>query len=112
MVRNFLILSCISALFCSCAPKGLYYWGKYDQATYKYNKYQTEESIENLIEVYEKIIKNKNKGSRHSVPPGVYADYGYLLIKNGEIEKGENMLEKEIEIYPESIKVVQYVLNK
>ena len=31
---------------------------------------------------YEKVIE-KQKGSRKVVPPGVNAEYGYLLIKSG-----------------------------
>lgn len=96
----------------SCAPKGLYYWGQYDQATYNHNKKQTEETREDLLKVYEDIISKKNKGTRGTVPPGVYADYGFLLIQNGRIEEGRKFLEKELNLYPESKKVVDFILNK
>ncbi len=108
----FLGLIIFSALFISCSPNKLYYWGQYNQATYNYNKKKTDKSIENLIKVYEDIIEKKDKGTRNSVPPGVYADYGYLLIQTGEIDKGKQMLEQELQLYPESKKIIEYILNR
>lgn len=35
-------------------------------------------------------------------PPGVYADYGYLLIKKGEIQKRAGVLEIRDLYLPES----------
>lgn len=100
------------SFFASCAPSNLYYWGKYDQATYQFNKTQTEESRVKLLSTYEDIIKNKAKSLSKEVPPGIYADYGYLLIQDGQIAKGKEMLEKELSIYPESKKMVEYILKK
>jgi hypothetical protein len=70
---------------------------------------------------------NNPGGSRNVVPPGIYAEYGYLLLQQRTLEsfegyatkrqrnlfntddyaslfqeKGIMMLEKEIELYPES----------
>jgi hypothetical protein len=111
MKKNIIAISVLIFL-ASCSTKKMYYWGKYDQATYQHNKKQTEETKSDLLTVYENIIEKKNKGTRNEVPPGVYADYGYLLIQEGQIEKGKEMLEKEIAFYPESKKIVLYILNK
>ena len=35
-------------------------------------------------------------------PPGIYADYGWLLIQNNKVDEGVEMLYAEIELYPES----------
>ena len=45
-----------------------------------------------------KISEKKNK----IVPPGVNAEYGYLLLKEGQENEGFAYLAKEIELYPES----------
>jgi len=111
MKTHTLIISML-ILFGSCAPTKMYYWGKYDQASYKHNKNQSKESQEELFSAFDDIIKKKNKGTRKVVPPGVYADYGFLLIKDGQIQKGKEMLEKELALYPESRKMVDYILNK
>ncbi|WP_430812870.1 MULTISPECIES: DUF4810 domain-containing protein [unclassified Carboxylicivirga] len=111
MNKVLLALSLI-AVVASCAPSRLYYWGQYDQATYQHNKKQTEETKADLLLVFEDIIENKHKGTRGEVPPGVYADYGYMLIMDGQIGKGKEMLDKELALYPESKKIVEYILNK
>ena len=36
------------------------------------------------------------------MPPGIYADYGFVLLQSGKTEEGNAMLEKEISLYPES----------
>ena len=111
MIR-FILMLVVVALASSCASSKLYYWGQYDQATYNHNKKQTEESLDDLLNVYEDIISKKDKGTRGVVPPGVYADYGFLLIQNGRIDEGKLLLEKELSLYPESKKTVEYILNK
>jgi len=111
MKKNILIISLLIILG-SCVPTNMYYWGKYDQASYKHNKNQSEESLTELFLAFEDIINKKNKGTRNVVPPGVYADYGFLLIKDGQIAKGKEMLQKELLLYPESRKMVEYILNK
>lgn len=86
----------------SCsAPKTLYSWEKYDSNSYSYLKKSDEKSTEKLIETYQKMIKKQN-GTRHMVPPGLYADYGFVLIQNNRIEEGKTMLQQEIDLYPES----------
>ena len=45
-------------------------------------------------------------------PPGVCADYGYLLIKKGEVEKGKELLVKETILYPESKLFIDMILKR
>ena len=60
---------------------------------------------------YEKVIE-KQKGSRKVVPPGVNAEYGYLLIKSGKKEEGLALLRAEIKAYPESEKFISRIINQ
>lgn len=97
-----IILLGVSTFILSCsAPKALYNWDKYDSASYSYLKKNDERSTESLITIYQKIIKKQN-GTRGMIPPGLYADYGFVLIQNNKVEEGKLMLQKEIELYPES----------
>ena len=79
----------------------LYSWNNYDDTSYKYFKNSDEESTEQLIKTYQKLIE-KQTGTRKTVPPGICADYGFILLQTGKIEEGKAMLEKEISLYPES----------
>lgn len=60
------------------------------------------EILTKAIEQYEALLKKQKDGERQTAPPGFYADYGFILIKQGEKEKGREMLKKEVELYPES----------
>ncbi len=90
----FLILSCT-------VQKPLYTWENYETTSYNYLKNSDEKATQELIETYQKIIDKQN-GTRMVVPPGIYADYGFLLIKAKKSEEGKAMLAKEVALYPES----------
>ena len=143
MKKTIILTFCIISL-CSCSvPKSLYYWGGtykdasvYENLTYQNYDKQTPESICNLICAYEDIIKNPT-GLRKMPPPGICAEYGYLLLK-GETPEifskyattkqkkiftsqnygeyfglyGIELLEKELQLYPEPAKFIKPLLDK
>src|SRR5680860_1271695 len=102
-MKNIIFLLLITSLLASCSAKkkSLYTWNKYEDTSYNYVKNNNESSSNGLIEEYKKIINNQ-KGTRGIVPPGIYADYGFVLIQTNRVEEGKLMLQKEIELYPES----------
>lgn len=110
MKKAILILT-VTILAVSCtAPKQLYSWEKYEDASYNYIKNSDEESLVTLLENYKKII-SEQKGTRKAVPPGIYADYGFILMKKGRVAEGKEMLAKEVELYPESKIFVERILK-
>ena len=97
--------------FCSCsAPKGLYTWNKYEKASYNYLKKADEKSAETIIVEYNNVI-NKQKEKRKTTPPGMLADYGFLLIQQGQMEEGKLNLKREMALYPESKIFIDRILN-
>lgn len=112
----------------------MYYWGgnqngttAYENLTYLSYDKQTPESTCRLICVYEDMVTNP-AGTRKMPPPGICAEYGYLLLlpetpsifheaatnaqkrvfqstDYAELfrERGLKMLEMEMSYYPESI---------
>lgn len=97
-------------MIAGCAPKPLYNWGKYDTYVYSYVKSPNEESLATLMKECETLISDC--GSRNVPPPGLCADYGYLLIKSGKIEEGKAMLNKEIALYPESKVFMERIIKR
>jgi len=116
MKRDSLLIILLVFLISSCAPStSLYTWGSkkkysYHNASYKYLKVNDEASIDALKTSYIDII-NKQKGTRKTVPPGIYADYGFMLISLDEREKGIELLKKEMVLYPESSVFITRILN-
>jgi hypothetical protein len=101
-MKSCFFVAVLVLLFASCTTqKTLYSWGNYEIASYNYLKNTDEESIQSLIENYLEIIQNQT-GTRGVVPPGICADYGFILLQEGKTDEGKEMLMKEIALYPES----------
>ncbi|OQB70762.1 MAG: hypothetical protein BWX93_00588 [Bacteroidetes bacterium ADurb.Bin139] len=128
----------------SCGmTKPLYYWGGeannasvYEHLTYKDYRSQTPQAICALIYAYEDMVRNPG-GSRQIPPPGICAEYGYLILQPGTAatfteyatkkqknlfqgsdyaaiftERGQELLNKEMEYYPESSLFILPLLKK
>ena len=143
-MKKFFILAFVALCLTSCAlTSSLYYWGgtqngatTYETLTYKNYDKQTPESVCNLICMYEDIVTNPG-GERKMPPPGICAEYGYMLLipENAKIfelyatsvqkrtfasteyatffpEKGKQLMLKEIELYPESAKFIAPLIER
>ncbi len=81
-----------------CGPSTKYHWGNYENSLYRYYKNPSE--VEEMAEALAEIIE---KGERDGkVPPGLYAEYGYLLFVTGNTGEAIAYFEKEKNIWPES----------
>lgn len=110
-MRLFASLIILIVLGASCTTqKTLYNYDGYDEAVYQYTKNSDAQSMDQLLKVYEQLIAKT--GTRQIPPPGLYADYGFILIKKGEVEKGKDLLKKEIALYPESSYFVGLILKR
>lgn len=143
-MKKFLILALVTFSLTSCGiSTTLYYWGgvqngatMYEHLTYKSSDKQTPESLCKLICMYEEIVSYAG-GSRGVPPPGICAEYGYILLnpENAEIfakyatgiqkktfdstdyatifpEKGKELMQREIELYPESAKFIAPLIER
>ncbi|WP_298527305.1 DUF4810 domain-containing protein [uncultured Porphyromonas sp.] len=106
------LASVVAVLLASCATTpSLYGWGNYEATSYAVAKTPSKQNLQRLIEVYEELITHP-KGTRQLPPPGICAEYGYLLIKQGKPEEGRKLLEQEIALYPESSIFIQTLLKR
>ncbi len=110
MKKNIIIITFITLLASCTSQKPLYTWGNYETTSYNYLKNSDEKSTQELIENYQKIIETQ-KGTRGVIPPGVCADYGFLLLQEGKTDEGKKMLMKEIALYPESRIFIDRILK-
>lgn len=111
MRKIFVTAICVMALASCQTQKSLYSWYDSEDATYQYTKRLTDEKLEKAMEQYKKVI-TKQKGTRKIVPPGVNAEYGFLLYKAGKKEEGLELLRAEIKTYPESEKFISRIINQ
>lgn len=102
---------CVMALTACETQQTLYSWYDSEDATYTYTKRGTEETLAKAMAQYELVI-NKQKALRKVAPPGVNAEYGFLLCKAGKKEEGLALLRAEIKAYPESETFISRIINQ
>lgn len=109
-LRGVLFSFLAAGLLISCAPRTTYVWGSYETDLYGY--YKDPERLENLMKALETAIAegekaaNANSSSDGSKPrriaPGLYAEYGYLLLIKNDGVTAKSYFEKEKQSWPES----------
>jgi len=94
-----------------CAPQSLYDWGQYEDSLYlRYTDHDFSQA--------EAYISQSLPTTAHPsrIPPGVYADYGFLLYRRGNYAGAMEYFEKEKTLYPESsvlmVKLMERVRQK
>ncbi len=113
MKKTFLtVLAVLMLTGCgSLEDQSLYSWYDSESAAYNYTKRLSEEDLAEAMAQYKMVIE-KQKGSRATVPPGANAEYGYMLYKAGKHEEGLALLKAEMDLYPESKVFVSRVVKQ
>jgi hypothetical protein len=95
-----LILSFL--LIAGCATQvPIYYWDGYSKSLYKCKKAPDRDHLEKHKVVLTNIIAESEKGKKR-VPPGIYCEYGYILLQEGKPERALYYFDLEEKTYPES----------
>jgi len=91
------ILIILMLLSSGCA-KSRYSWNGYDDKLYGY--YKTPAESDRFMEALQEIIQEAEVEGR--IPPGIYAEYGYMLYERGRFADAVIWYRKELEKWPES----------
>jgi hypothetical protein len=93
---------CFSGLITSalvgCAAPSTYHWGKLENGLHE--RYVNQNHAEADVYLFETISTAEQQNLK--VPPGAYADYGFVLFKRGDREGAISYFEKERRVFPES----------
>jgi hypothetical protein len=97
----------LSILLTGCAAnKNTYEWGSYSSSLLDYYKNPSE--LNTYVEKLGKSIQKAEIAGPGKVPPGLYAEYGYAKLKQGDQQQALLYFAKESEHWPESA----YLMNK
>ena len=92
----------ILVLFLSgCAPQRMYYWGDYSNTLYNSKKNPSDKSVLEHQQALEKILEESQKNNLR-VPPGVYAELGYIYFRQNKKDLAIKNFNMEKQLYPES----------
>lgn len=98
-----------------CAQPTLYAWEKYPFTLYQYKKDPTEEKLKNHKDMLLSIFE-VSRESNLRVPPGLYCEYGFILLKEGKTQDAIEYFDLEEKTYPESSVLIgnlkSYVIMK
>jgi len=105
MTKVLIVILAFSVICTSCASrKPLYDWGDYEDDLYA--MYKNPEKSKEYQETLRLIIERcDERGQR--VAPGIRAEYGYCLYREGKLDEAIVYFKKERETYPESF----YLMN-
>ena len=113
-MKHLILLCFLLPLFiigCGTTSKDTFYWGDYSSTLYDYKKNPDEKTLEAHKKEILSIIKMSEEKNK-IVPPGVNAEYGYLLLKEGLEAEGFEYLAMEVELYPESSIFITKIKNE
>lgn len=104
-MRNIIIvclLLVITVLSCGCAPQNRQYaWENYSSTLYTLKKNPNQENIQAHMDELKRIMERSRELDLR-VPPGVYCEYGSLLMKQGNKDEALRYFDLEQQTYPES----------
>ena len=97
-LRSLMVLSAALVLT-ACAAPSKYNWGNYEGSLYSYYK-DTSKTAEHAAELQRTITDSEATGKL--VAPGLYAEYGFLMLQEGKSKDAIAQFEKEKAKWPES----------
>ena len=107
LVVSLAALGCGAAVT-GCAPRPLYDWGRYEeslQASYvSHDDDQVWSGLEATVTAAER--------SRHRLPPGACAEYGFALYRRGDRDRAITYFEREAQLFPESKPLMDKLIAK
>lgn len=98
----------LTAVLTGCAPSGLFYWGDYETSLFE--RYVQNNAQQTDAYLSQTILTAETQHRR--VPPGVYADYGFLLYTRGDKAGAIANFQKERALYPESQALMNKLIEK
>jgi hypothetical protein len=85
-------------LVSACGPTMKYDWKGYSSTLYDY--YRDPTASPEYVKELDKIIAAEGKG--HKVPPGVFAEAGYMAMAKGDTGRAVDLFEREKKAWPEA----------
>ncbi len=98
---NIFVVFLIGIFFAGCIPQKMYHYGNYSQTLYSFEKNQNDEALVNHKQELEKII-SESEVKNLPVPPGIYAELGYIYLKANNSKEAIRLFQLESQLFPES----------
>jgi hypothetical protein len=91
----------------ACAAKQRYEWSGYDKKLYSH--YKDPSQKDEFIQALKETIDDATPDGR--VPPGIFAEYGFVLYEQGNSLEAVQYYQKEADKWPESRPFMAKMIN-
>lgn len=103
-------LACLVLLTGCSTNKSLYHWGAYQQVIL--DSYVQPGSADSLTQINTLIADiQKAEASEANIPPGLYAQLGLMYAQQGMSQDSKLAFLKEKELFPESSRFIDGLIN-
>jgi len=92
---------------CGCVAQTQYAWNNYD--TTLYSHYKDPSQKEEFAQALKETVEEAESSNR--VPPGIYAEYGFLMYEQGNSLQAIQYYQKEADKWPESRAFMTKMIN-
>src|SRR5262245_36273997 len=77
-----------------------FYWGTYEDSLFSRQQHAGPDGETGAATMLIATINEAQSNPDHKVGPGIHADYGYLLLKQGNTDEAIAQFQKEASLYP------------
>lgn len=98
---KFGLIILLTIFLLGCAAPKMYYWGDYSDSLYRSKKDPSDESVLKHQQSLENIVEESKKNNLR-IPPGVYAELGYIYFRQNKNQLAIQYFKLEKETYPEA----------
>lgn len=111
-IKFVVAISMSAAFLTGCATTAIpYEYGNYSESYYSFKKEPGDQSLLEWKNSMMEIIEESEESS-FRVPPGIYANLGYLSLKQNNLDEAIAYFLKEKEIYPQATVFMDKLIAK
>ncbi len=105
---NYCFASFLLIFLASCQTDKSFYWGDYEKIILNYNQDSAN------ISVIEKSMRDLVGSAQRNkkVPPGIYAEYGFILLEMNQFKRAAYYFQQEKKLWPESRKLMNIAIKR
>lgn len=96
---------------CATQRQPMYAWCNYSDSLYQCKKNESQETLEQHVQVLERILAESNTRNLR-IPPGVCAELGYYYASHNNPGKALELFRLEKQTYPESALLMDRLISR
>ena len=89
-----------------------FYWGTYEDSLFSRQQHAGPDGETGAATMLVSTINEAQSNPNSRIGPGIHADYGYLLLKQGNTDEAIAQFQREASLYPESKPLMDSIVTR